>query len=478
MPNPTEFAISFRLAKLTMKDHDIATVTNPPRKKTKVFPLHTTSFEHYMLTDDRRDYPMSFVVQLELSGALDRESFEQSVSAAVERHPLLTAIIGPGKGGKDCWIAASNPQPHLDFGGIDDPIGFPGGLEYINIRSEVGLRIFVRYDNENAIVTTQFHHVACDGIGSYHFLGDLLFEYAKRTCDTDLGEPIDLPPNRLRARGKASYDMNQFRLANGKYQRTWDEALTHLVRSNVVLKTGKKLAVRPFPGIQSHTFDRSQYKQLRLAAQSNGQIINDMLVENLFKTLHGWNRERGSFLKRKHVSIMMPMNLREASDNDISACNIVAHAFIRRSWKQMQDKTTFRQQLASELLNVKTNRHKVRFMHMMAGGHYFYPRLLKISLDWKRNLATAILSNTGDPTKQFHAELPREAGAIRCGNLLLEDISGVPPLRPGTNATVSIFTYRRNLKICLRCDPNQFNVDQTKSLLDMYIENIVSEIDA
>lgn len=429
-----------------------------------------------MLADDRRDYPMCFVVELELSGELDRSVFEQSVNAALERHPLLTAIIGPGKGGKDCWIAAPNPLPFLNFGNISDPIELPESSEYIDLRSQAGLRIFVRNDRERALITAQFHHAACDGIGSYQFLGDVLYEYAKRTSAAELKEPIDLPAKRLRSRGAASYNINNFRLPNGKYQRTWDEALTHLSRFNAVLTSKAKSNHGDYPGIQSHTFDRRTYKNLRLAAQSNGQIINDMLVEKLFETLHGWNRLHGSFPRRKHVSIMMPMNLREASDNDISACNIVAHAFIRRSQKQLQDKTEFRKNLASELLNVKANRHKVRFMHMIAGGHYFYPRLLKLSLDWKKNLATAILSNTGDPTKQFHAVFPREDGMIRCGNLLLQDVAGVPPLRPGTNATVSIFTYRRNLKICLRCDPHHFDEEQTKRLLDMYIENIVAEL--
>ena len=88
-------------------------------------------------------------------------------------------------------------------------------------------------------------------------------------------------------------------------------------------------------------------------------------------------------------------------------------------------------------------------------------------------MTTAILSNTGDPTKQFYAQLPKEGQVLRCGNLLLEDVAGVPPLRPGTSVTISIFTYRRELKICMRCDPNQFSEQDTQQLLDTYIDKIV-----
>ena len=146
---------------------------------------------------------------------------------------------------------------------------------------------------------------------------------------------------------------------------------------------------------------------------------------------------------------------------------------MRRGPSDFKDMERFRQGLNGELLELKHNRQKIKFMHMLAGGQFFYPRTLKASLKYKRSLTTAILSNTGDPTKQFYAQLPKEGQVLRCGNLLLEDVAGVPPLRPGTSVTISIFTYRRELKICMRCDPNQFSEQDTQQLLDAYIDKIV-----
>ena len=449
---------------------------NPETKQPRLFPLHLTPFEHYMFVDDRPAHPMTFVVQLRMSGTLDREAFTDAVHSSLTRHPLLTAIIGPGKGGKDCWIKARDPQPFLNWGLISDPIDFPEG-EYINLRKETGLRIFVRHDNESIVVTAQFHHAVCDGIGSYQYLGDLLYEYAIRTGATELPTPVDLPYRRLKDRGRVSYDMSNFLRPDGKPQRMWDEALKFMRRSNVALKPDQQPAPTfhaSFPSIESHEFDKQQYKALRHAAQANGQIINDLLVEKFFLTLSQWESKAPWFSQRRHVCVMMPLNLREPTDNDISACNAVSQSFVRYHRRDLKDGTKFRNALGQELRRLKHDRTRIRFMHLMAGAHYFYPKTLQFCMNFKKCLATAILSNTGDPTKQFLTNFPKENGQLRCGNLLLTDVAGVPPLRPGTNATISIFTYRRVLKICVRCDPNQFSRQDTRKLLQLYIENIQS----
>ncbi len=427
-----------------------------------------------MFVDDTPRYPMTFIVQLILRGNLHQEAFNLAIKEALERHPLLTAMIGPGKQNQDCWLNKEDRFPRVDWAAVDDPIEFTES-EFIDLRREVGLRIWIRGDDQRAIVTTQFHHSACDGIGSYQFLGDLLYSYAIRTGADSLEPPMELPRNRLRDRGRASYDLSNFQLANGKYQRTWKEALKLMVKRNSVLQppTAKQPPFkRPFPGIQTHEFDKQEYRKLRLLAQQRGQIINDMLLEKLFETLFQWRSKYGPMIDARNVGIMMPLNLRENDDADISACNIVAHALIRRTRRKMRDIDEFRMGLAHQVLNFKHNRHKIPFMHMLAGAQHFYPKTLRASLFVNRRMATAILSNTGDPTRQFHVEFPRENGMIQCGNLTLEDIFGVPPMRPGTRATVSIFTYRRVLKISLRCDPNHFSESNTRELLDLYVTNM------
>ena len=389
----------------------------PQEKKPRLFPLHMTSFEHYMFVDDRPEHPMTFVVQLRLSGQLDREAFTAAVDSSLARHPLLTAIIGPGKGGKDCWIKEIDPKPFLNWGTLEDPTEFPHG-EFIDLRKETGLRIFVRHDDKVAVVTAQFHHAACDGIGSYQYLGDLLYEYAIRTGGRELPTLVDSPYKRLKERGRVSYDVKNFLKPNGKPQRMWDEALKFMKMTNVVLKPDRKKEPgfrASFPSIESHEFDKDQHKALRHAAQAKGQILNDLLIEKLFLTLSQWESKAPRFSQRRHVCVMMPMNLRAPTDNDISACNAVSQSFIRYRRNDLKNEETFRKMLGNELLKLKHDRSRIRFMHMITGAHYYYAKTLKFCLDFKKCLATAILSNTGDPTKQFLTSFPKEKGQLRCG---------------------------------------------------------------
>jgi hypothetical protein len=429
-----------------------------------------------MFVDDRPSHPKTFIVQFEFSGSIDRRAFERSLLDALDRHPLMQGIVGPGKLNRDCWVSAPNRRPYLDFGDLDEPIRF-ARTEYLNLREEIGLRIWVRHDQRWAVVTTQFHHAACDGIGSYQFLGDLLYRYAIETGETELAPQVPVAINRLRDRGRPSYDPANFLKPNGKYLGTWDEAIKLMVVRNAVLKTSRPKRsgpARSFPGIRSHIFDRDAFRDLRLAAQKRGQLVNDMLVEELFTTLDEWQKKKKQLLPGRPICIMMPLNLRETKDNEIPACNIVVPHFLRRKPKQIRDKKQLRASIASELLRVKHERNRVRFMHMLAGAHHFYPSTLKASLFLNRRMATAILSNTGDPTRQFYNDFPQDNGRLRCGNLYLEDISGVPPMRPGTRVTISIFTYRRRLKICFRCDPNCFSEVDTQELLDLYVEQLLA----
>jgi hypothetical protein len=427
-----------------------------------------------MLVDDVPRYPMTFVVQLDFSGRINRQAFIESIGYALERHPLLQALIGPGKRNQDCWLNREDCLPMVDWGGINDPIEFLEG-EYIDLRREAGLRMWIRHDDQHVVVTTQFHHCVCDGIGSYQFLGDILYGYAIRTSDDSLDPPIELSRDRLRDRGRASYCANNFRRSNGKFRPAWDEAIKLMSRRNTVLRPPAVKGAdfkRPFPGIQSVEFDKQEYREWRLSAQRRGQTINDMLLEKLIETLFQWRCKSGYWFDARSVCVLMPLNLREKNEADISACNMVAHAFIRRTARQIRDVDSFRTGLGNEVLKVKHNRHKILFMHLLADTQQYYPRALKASLFVKRNMSTAILSNTGDPTRQFHVDFPRENGLIRCGNLTLDDLSGVPPMRPGTRATISIFTYRRFLKICMRCDPNQFSESDTHELLKLYVTNM------
>jgi hypothetical protein len=55
--------------------------------------LPLVPFEHYMLADDRPDYPMTFCFRLRFTGRLDAHLFSAALNAALGVHPLLHAYV-------------------------------------------------------------------------------------------------------------------------------------------------------------------------------------------------------------------------------------------------------------------------------------------------------------------------------------------------------------------------------------------------
>src|SRR6056297_670290 len=91
----------------------------------RLFPLYLTPFEDYMLWDDRRAYPMTFVVQMKFEGSIDRSAITAALPLALARHPLLRAIVRPAKANKDCWVAAANQDVEISWGPLDRSLELP-----------------------------------------------------------------------------------------------------------------------------------------------------------------------------------------------------------------------------------------------------------------------------------------------------------------------------------------------------------------
>ena len=57
----------------------------------RTFPLYVPPIDWYFLTDDGPDYPMSFFLDLDFSGRLEREKFEEAYDEALAR-PSVTLL--------------------------------------------------------------------------------------------------------------------------------------------------------------------------------------------------------------------------------------------------------------------------------------------------------------------------------------------------------------------------------------------------
>ncbi|MCA9216603.1 MAG: hypothetical protein KDB27_26215 [Planctomycetales bacterium] len=455
-------------------------MTKTQKRGPRVFPLHLTPFESYMLLDDQPGHPMTFIVQLTFDGQFNRDAFLKSVPPAIERHPLLNAIVQPKKQNRDCWVNAKQ-EVRIDIAGIDAPLEFANG-EFIDLRKEIGLRIWVRNDAGGGAMTFQFHHAVCDGIGSYQFIGDLLWFYAQQTDATDLPELPEIDVTELRNRLRANYKQEHFQLTEDEFQGEWKNS-AKMVFTQVNRLRPSEFAPdsvsAPFPGIESVHFDKAWYRKFRKAAQALSMTSNDLLLEKMFVALGKWNRTNGG-TGFGRLCVMVPLDLRESMGGKMPAANIVTYAFIRAKQRLVKKTDEFRHWLREEMTFVKQTRFTSRFTNLIVGT-VRHPKLTRYALRSPKCLATATLSNTGDPTRRFHVEFPKVNGNLRCGNLEITDVGGVPPMRQFTRATTSIFTYGRGLRICMRCDPHLFRAQDTGAVLETYaneLRSVVEEYEA
>jgi hypothetical protein len=462
-----------------MSENSVATAVTA---KQRVFPLHLSPLESYMLAEVQPGYPMCFFVEVRLAGQIDRPAFEGALAETLDRHPLLRSHIAVGKGGLPCWVIAADERPEVDWNVEPVNMTCPRG-EGIDLTQQIGLRIWVRQGEAAARVLLQVHHACCDGTGIYRFLGDLLASYGIRT--TTEGKPPTL----------GTIDVAHLRTRKQRSMNSLN-ASSHRLRSIAFKGLGNLLSrlpapIRPaasaprdgkrnedFPGLLCRSFERDEHRQLRDAAAAQGVWFNDLLLRDLFLTLELWNRHhqpKGYWPWSRHGSrwlrILMPTDLRGGDDYELPATNLTGCTFLTRNVCDCAKPEQMLQSIREETAEIKKLRSGGAFVDMIYVASK-KPRLLSFILSRNVCLATAVLSNPADPSKRFTAQLPRQGGRVICGNLTLEEITGVPPMRPKMRAAFSISKYDRRLTISLRCDPQIFRREDTASLLDLYVKHL------
>lgn len=454
----------------------IMSVLNAPAvcaDRQRVFPLHLSPIEVFMLADDRSDYPMTFVIQLRLTGQVDRVAFEAALVETLQRHPLLRAFIQTGKGGLPCWMLAEEAAPAVDWAEEGTPTVCPRG-ERIDLASETGLRVWVRQGPLAARVVLQFHHACCDGTGAYRFIGDLLAGYGMRTALGDQSPSLGTMQTGLLRNRKQRMLGVAGESAWGLRRRAIRAAWRILSRRPRPLAApraagGNGDTLSEFPGFLCASLDRAAQQRLRDVAGQFGATLNDLLLRDLFLTLEAWNRRQAC--GRRRLRIMMPTDLRGGEDFEMPAANLTSYTFLTRRARQCASPDKLLEGIRNETSLIKHRRAGTEFADMVLTASRVR-WLLPFCLSRDVCLATAVLSNAGDPSRRFTAQFPRQAGRAVCGNLVLEEITGVPPLRRKTRATFSVSQYGRCLSISLRCDPHLFNQTDTAALLDSYIQRL------
>ena len=430
----------------------------------RTFPLYVPPIDWFFLVDDSPKYTMSFFLDLDFSGQLDQEIFQQALNESLARHPLLFCVIEKAKRDRLCWVPRPEKISAVDWAGDDVPLSLQDN-GYLDIQKTTGLRIWVRQSSQGARVTMQFHHSACDGTGAYRFVGDLLGCYMKRlpSCQgkVQLGnyDAALLKVRRSKMRSIRIHDSSfkKFRIAAAE---GWNHIRSRTAPLKVPSNSPQGVNL---PGMVKQSFAADELAKLRSAATSRGGTLNDLFLAKLFQAILQWN---GSSTGSRRIRILVPADMRDGQDFEIPACNMTACTFITRSKNEIQDEQRLLDLCIQDTLALKGGGPQSAFVNAITSAMEgsLLPKILKFS----GCMATSVFSNAGDPSRRFTGKLPKKRGKISCEEFTLEAITGVPPLRVHTHSTLSSSIYGRNLTFSLRCDPFLFGTDDTRAFLDVF----------
>jgi hypothetical protein len=440
-----------------------------------LFPMPLAAFEQYMLMDDNPNFPITFFIQFRLKGCLNLPAFNESINEAIRRHPLLGCRV-ERRTGRYRWVwspeAVSRAELNPDVWRAAKPWMRP-----INLTIETGLRAWGEVTDTEAEITLQFHHACCDGIGASQFLEDIAVCYARwTTVDGPLPELRPLRPEALLTRADPA--PRRVGRLPGSLPRRWARTLRD---SLDFLFLERKEVLKAMPGddsdkeadefnLQSEYLDRAATRRLRNAASRANVTLNDILTRDLMETLDEWNRESGGAHPRKLICVLIPCSLRGPADDQLPAANVLGYAMPVRKRKDMLDSRMLLTDLGEDMSEFLKAQHGWLFVQglRIAQRIPFLMSLSHIILRYQC-MSTAVLSHMGNRLNSISSRLRTVGDTIHVGNMTLEEIRCVPPLRYGTHATAATYIFGGRLMINLRCDPATFGVRQTSQFLERYV---------
>lgn len=450
-----------------------------------LFPLPLTAFEKFMLADESSDYPMVFYMQVRLKGIVDRDIMRLAVDDALARHPLLCCRVTKIQR-RLCWVWDGEQVPEADWDHEDWSKRAPWQSP-IDLRNEVGLRVWGQQLEDCATLTLQFHHACCDGIGAARFLEDVAIAYSRHDLDSiglDSSEhptfrPIDLEALKNRGSQEGRRIANIRGSVFRRIRILCKYTVRYLRQQKVPLASRPSTAEsdqEPGLGIRTTQLNRQQTRRLREYAKRQNSSLNDLLVKELVMMSHQWNTEtqgkqRSKFhWKQPTFCVLVPTSLRGPADQELPACNVVSYVFMARPVSLTDSPTKLLHSIRDEMQLVRQYQAGWLFVQAIESMQRV-PGLQRLVIRRTQNscMSTTVLSHMGNLFNTIGGRLRKENGKIRMGRLQVEEIIGIPPIRNGTSAAFSTMLIDGCLNISMRCCSTQFSKSAAEELLKNFV---------
>jgi hypothetical protein len=221
------------------------------------------------------------------------------------------------------------------------------------------------------------------------------------------------------------------------------------------------------------TLSSEETTALRRVAVEQGATTNDLVIRDLLLVLRNWNRREANDAQADsgagRMRINVPVSVRMRAEANMPAANRIGYAFVTDERTSGDDPGQLLSVVREETRRIKEWKLALYFLGGLAFASSL-PGVIGWAMRRKRSFATAVLSNVGryfpDPARKHRGE------RWQCGDLTLQWVGGVPPVRQLTSASVIVIEYAGETSFCLRTDPRVFDMASTRRLLNELVEQV------
>ncbi len=438
-------------------------------------PLPLAPFEEYMLFDDPPTHPMSFFIRLKLTGHCNASVLDTALRQVLSRHPLLSATAQKVSGNRFDWhpLDTSTASVHWETESADSDETHPA---YLDLSKRSGLEVFGSQTEGATELLFQFHHACCDALGGLELIEDVLVDYANDISDPPLPE-LQASSGKCPLRNRAKFGLTRwdlFRIAPKqlvgllgarKFLVHTPAPLIPVEPANLKLPLPKQ-----YPTSVQHQFSSDETQAIITAAKASRTTVNNLLASDLFISIQQFREQQRIAHPCRWIRLSVPVNLRRPGAECDSAVNTVSMVFLDRRPKVIKNRNHLLATIHREMSCIKKLDLGLTFPLSL--------RLLKPlgvvtrMTDDEQCRCTAVLSNLLRPLAD--SCLPRQGEKIIVGNLQLDEICLLPPVRPKTISAFGVLTYAGRLGVTQHYDSRAISTNDAQQLLNIYVEQILA----
>lgn len=439
--------------------------------------LKLETFERFMLAQDRPTNSNTFSFELHLDSTIRVDRLKEAINEVILKHPMASARLDASG---DQWMIdwhAPDIHDHLD---THNPSVF-------DLYYEGGVRIGLRKiaDDKHSLIII-VHHACLDALGALQVIGDLAQAYADPlTTPKQSNDSLDF----LRRKRSCYGGSRLLSLLR------WPFDLVAMIWSYEVF-LNRPIPIPVAPAISAKNdgespqqvatetvrLSQSQSAQVKKAAKSYNQSLNDHLLSVTFLALENWYREFDQENVASLQRIMVPISLRKGAIR--SASNMVAMVNLDRRPGKTKSLHWFRKLISFEMTLAKRLRIGVTGNRMLWLLHRIFGNWSLLD-EQKKCMSTCVVSNIGNVSSLVTGEgVTGEGvtgeentkntcdGVIRFGDAKVTSIDFVGSVGANTHLCFHIFSYLQRLQITATYNPRLLTSEQ----IDFLLENIVNRM--